>query len=201
VTGRRIRGAAMAAVLAGGALVGGDGWLAAKGALARVLIARATAAAVNDGGIHRPWPWADFHPVARIEVPRLGVVRPVLSGATGAVLAFGLGRVDGTADPGSAGLSVVGGHRDGDARFLGRLAVGDRLRVVTASGPSDWRVARTAVVRPDDARFDPGGGDRLWLVTCWPIEATLPGELRYVVEAVPGDPLPAALAEGYHRDP
>ena len=48
-----------------------------------------------DGEAHPPWRWADTSPIARLEVPRLGVRRVVLAGATGAVLAFGPGHIHG----------------------------------------------------------------------------------------------------------
>ena len=182
MTRTAIRNLAAALAIAGAAAVVGDAYLAAKGVLARTLIARATEATLVDGGDHRPWPWADFRPLALLEVPRLGVQRPILSGAGGAVLAFGLGHVDGTAAPGGTGLSVVGGHRDGDARFLVRLEPGDRVRVRTATGDSGWRVRGARVLQADAPVRDPGPGDRIWLVTCWPIDAVRPGPSRYVVE-------------------
>jgi sortase A len=98
------------------------------------------------------------------------------------VLAFGLGHVDGTAPPGGAGLSVVGGHRDGDARFLAGLEPGDVVRLRTAAGVSRWQVRGARVVQAGSTVPDPGPGDRMWLVTCWPIDAVRPGASRYVVE-------------------
>ncbi len=84
----------------GGALLGGQIYLRAKAALAAVLIDRAWEAHLADGREHRPWPWADLRPVARLEVPRLGVRRAILSGASGQSLAFGLAHVSGPGLPG-----------------------------------------------------------------------------------------------------
>lgn len=185
MTASLLRLAVVLLAASGCATVGGDAYLAAKGCLARVLIARATEATLADGRPRPPWSWADFHPVARVDVPRLRVSRPVLSGATGAVLAFGLGHVDGTARPGGRGLAVVGGHRDGDAAFLGELEVGDRVVVTDPDGTTTWTVHGRAVVEDGGPLVDPGPGNRLWLVTCWPIDGVRPSDERLVVEAVP----------------
>jgi len=67
----------------GGALLGEQAWLSVKASLAERLIEHAFAAHLEDGGVHRPWRWADTHPIARLEVPRLGVERIVLAGASG----------------------------------------------------------------------------------------------------------------------
>ena len=75
----------------------------------------------------RPWSWADMHPIARLTVPRLGIERPILSNASGSALAFGIGHIDGTAGPATAGNCVVAGHRDSWAAFLADLRVADAV--------------------------------------------------------------------------
>lgn len=180
-----LRVAVVVLALAGAGTLVRDGWWCAKGVVAGLLVDRATDAFLVDGEVHRPWSWADFHPVGRIDVEARGVSRPILSGATGAVLAFGLGHVDGTAPPGGPGLSVVGGHRDGYAAFLGDLVPGDLLTVRTARGATRWVVSGTRRVRDRRPVVDPGPGDRLWLVTCWPVDGVRRTDARYVVEAVP----------------
>jgi sortase (surface protein transpeptidase) len=92
-------------------LAGRSTWMGAKSLLAEHLIARAFSAHVRDGDAHVPWSWADVHPVASLEVPRLGIRRHVLTGASGSSLAFGIGHLDGTSPPNGNGNCVLVGHR------------------------------------------------------------------------------------------
>lgn len=162
--------------LGGVALLGREGALELKGAAANRCVESALAAHLADGAVHRPWPWADFHPVARLTAPRLGVARPVLAGATGETLAFGLGRVAG-------GLDVLAGHRDSWGRFLQDLRRGDELVLRDARAVVRYRVVRLLVLRTD-APADGGPStepDDLVLVTCHPFGSLLPGPERFVV--------------------
>ena len=181
---RRTRAALVAAVLLvpGSWLVARAAWVSAKGAVGEVLIHRALAATLDDGVARPPWSWADMHPVARLSVPRLAVERPVLSNATGSALAFGIGHVDGTAEPGAPGNCVLAGHRDSWASFLRDLRASDDVVVETPSGRAVYRVALTSVVSGDDGRvLRDDGRDRLTLVTCWPFSGWLHSPWRYVV--------------------
>lgn len=166
---------ALAAGAPGAALAGRAAYLEAKAGLASVLIARAFDAHVADGKAHRPWSWSDATPVARLEVPRLGVTRYVLSDASGRALAFGLGRIGGS--------STYAGHRDSWAKFLGDVRVGDGIRVTRYAESAVFRVKRVRVVRDDDATAVVSGDDRLSLVTCWPLDDDGSTSWRYVVEA------------------
>jgi len=195
---------ACVAVVSGAALVGRHLYLRTKAAAAAVLIDRAWTHALDDGQPHRPWPWADFTPIARIEVRRLGIDRPVLSDAGGRTMAFGLGHLIGSARPGGPGLSVVGGHRDTWAAFLADVQRGDSIVVRTLDGGRRYRVDATIVVDQHAARLpaatavavsaaapgiDPAtGADRLVLVTCWPFGSVRRGPLRYVVSCVAETP-------------
>jgi len=165
------------------------GWIHAKAALAQGLLQRAWAQTLADGEAHRPWPWADTEPVARLQAPSLGEDQIVLAGDSGRVLAFGPGWAPASAAPGSDGRSVISGHRDTHFAWLRKLTVNDRLRVVTRNGSRDYRVVDTTVVDSREQRIEVSqAGSELLLVTCWPFDAVAAGgPLRYVVTALPED--------------
>lgn len=178
----------VAAVLIGLGLwhVGSAAVIHAKAWLAQVLLERSWAATLAGAARVRPWPWADTWPVARLQAPDLGVDQIVLAGASGRTLAFGPGHLDGTAPPGSAGHSVLSGHRDTHFHFLERLGAGSDLRVQRPDGAwRQYRVTGTEVIDARRARLAPGDGTALLtLVTCYPFDAVRSGgPLRYVVFA------------------
>ncbi len=180
---------AFAASGSGAALLGHQAYMKVKAVVAERLIRRAWSAHLADGHEHRPWRWADVTPVARVTVPRLGVDRVVLSGATGQALAFGLGHVGGTTRPGAPGHVVIAGHRDTWASFLRELQPGDEVRVATRTGTRRWTVvARRVVAQDDTAVLDPVMGDRLSLMTCYPFDGVRRSPWRYVVTCEPGGP-------------
>jgi sortase A len=166
--------------------LGGGAWIYGKAWLAQILIARAWAEA-GIGDAVRPWPWADTRPVARLSVPELGIDQIVLAGASGRSLAFGPGHLDGTALPGTPGLSVVSGHRDTHFRFLEQLRAGTLVRIERSDGVwQDYRVTQSRVVNVEELRIaqTATGQPRLLLTTCYPFDAVAPGgPLRYVVLA------------------
>ena len=167
--------------------LGHAAYIAAKAELAQVLIGQAWQRTLAGERAVKPWPWADTWPVARLEAPDRDVELFVLAGANGRTIAFGPGHVFGTANPGEAGNSAIGGHRDTHLRFLKDVRYRDRLVVERPDG-------RRVTYRVDDARvvdksavgvLDQDGPDRLTLVTCYPFDALRAGgPQRYVVEAV-----------------
>lgn len=196
---RRLRpwclAAALALVAPGTVLVAREGYLSAKARLAAVLVESAWRATLADGRPHRPWRWADMHPVAKVRIPRLGVERPVLSNAAGSALAFGLGRIDGTA--------AVAGHRDSWGAFLEEIRVGDEVLVESLGGERRYRVTELDVVDRDRADvLPPDGGDELVLVTCWPFGGVVGGRWRYVVRcAGAGAPIERSSPAGLRTNP
>lgn len=164
------------------------GWIHAKAALARHLVTDAWTETLAGASAVRPWPWADTWPVARLRFASLNRDIPVLSGAGGSSLAFGPGHLDGTALPGRPGTSVIGGHRDTSFTFLGELKNGDPISVQRRDGKwLRYRVVQTAVA---DARLPwripdlEKGKSAITLVTCWPLDAIVPGgPMRYLVYA------------------
>jgi len=176
-------------VLAGLQQLAGAGLIKAKAWLAPVLIERAwDESLLNSGEPVKPWPWADTWPVARLRVPAEDVDLPVLAGDSGNALAFAPGHTLTSARLGSAGLAVIGGHRDTHFAFLRHLRPGVHLQLQLPDGSwRDYRVDNTAVAdtRIQSLRRD-GHREILLLVTCYPFDALLAnGPLRYVVAALP----------------
>ncbi len=179
---------AAAVLAAAGLWLAGDGlYIRAKAVLAQHLLSRAWAETRDGAARVKPWSWADTWPVARLRAPRLGIDQIVLAGGSGRTLAFGPGHVDGTAAPGTPGLSVIGGHRDTHFRFLEDLKPDDEVTIERADGGIQrYRVTGARIVDKDRARL-PVAPDRpvLVLSTCYPFDAIVPGgPLRYVVTAV-----------------
>jgi sortase A len=178
------------------ALAAHAAWMPAKAALAQHLLATSWSAARADGQPHRPWPWADTHPVARLHMPRLGVSQVVLAGDAGRMLAFGPGWAEASAAPGSdRGTTIISGHRDSHFGWLSDLRAGDTVELESAHGPRRYTVASTRVV---DSRTHGLGtdADGLVLVTCYPFDALAPGgPLRYVVSLDPTEKGNATYAE------
>ncbi|MCG8465016.1 MAG: class GN sortase [Xanthomonadales bacterium] len=192
------RGLRWAGLAVGLCMMFDGAWIQAKAQLAQFLIASAWASQVEQNtqaenrsaatalAISKPWPWADTWPVARLQFAQHDIDLFVLDGAHGSALAFGPGRLHGTADPGEAGVSVVGGHRDTHFRFLAEVAAGDRLSVTNQMGEvQEYQVFDMAVV---DSRVTPltahAQDDELILVTCYPFDALQAGgPMRYVVRA------------------
>jgi sortase A len=169
--------------LAGAALIKAKAWLAP------VLIETAWAQTLARGGEPvKPWSWADTWPVARLRAPAQEVELLVLAGDSGNALAFGPGHATASATLGSAGLAVIGGHRDTHFAFLRDLPVGALLRLELPDGR--WRSYAVESSRVVDASREllPTGlaEEVLLLVTCYPFDALQAnGPLRYVVRAIP----------------
>ena len=136
----------------------------------------------------RPWPWADTWPVARLEVPALGVDRLVLAGAHGSSLPFGPGHVDGSALPGDPGSVIIAGHQDTHFQFLRKIEPGVIVRLTSMWGREfEFEVIGGEIV---DARLHGisplVSGSELVLVTCQPTDGMpFRGPYRLIVTARP----------------
>lgn len=135
---------------------------------------------------HRPWPWADTAPIARLRARQGSVELIVLAGSSGRTLAFGPGHMSASVLPGEVGNSVIAGHRDTHFQFLKYLSLGDSLEVERPDG----RYYRYRVIDMDvvDSRRGSLTLDTdepmLSLVTCYPFDATdTGGPMRFVATA------------------
>lgn len=128
------------------------------------------------------WPWTESWteswpgtPVATTgKVPRLGLSAAVLRNAPG----------ESMLSPAAAGILQQ------DGAMPTELAVGDRIIVTTASGNSRaYRVAGPRVVDPHLAQNGSGApiGDAAG-GTCVPLDPSVAGPLRLIIEAITADP-------------
>jgi sortase A len=177
--------AALLLAFAAFALIGQGLAIHAKAALAQILLERAFTHASQTNAPVKPWSWADTWPVAKIEMDRLGLSAIVLKGGSGQALAFGPGHLESTPLPGEEGMAVIAAHRDTHFAALAGVRLGDEIRVTRSDGLTVWfRVMETEIVPWDANGLDPGMAGRwLALSTCWPLGASEPGPLRYVVKA------------------
>jgi sortase A len=138
--------------------------------------------------------------VARIEIPRIGVDKIVVSGVSVADLRRGPGHYPGTPLPGQPGNAAIAGHRTTyGAPFyrIDELAAGDDIVVTTLQGRFRYVVDGTAIVRPSqlevlDATPDP----TLTLTSCNPRYSArqrivVTARLAPEVAAAPVTPVPA----------
>lgn len=189
IAATRRRWLALLLVLLGLQQLGGAALIKAKAHLAPLLIEKAWAQTLAQGGEPvKPWSWADTWPVARLRAPAQDVERLVLSGDSGNALAFGPGHALASATLGSAGLAVIGGHRDTHFAFLRDLPIGALLQLELPDGRRrSYQVESTRIVDASRERLPTGLAEEvLLLVTCYPFVALQAnGPLRYVVRATP----------------
>ncbi len=181
-------------LLLGATQVAQGSWIHVKALVAQQLLQQAWLRGQQSGLIEKPWPWADTHPVARLQVPRLGIDQIVLEGNHGQALAFGPGLASESVMPGTEGVMLISGHRDTHFRFMRNLRVGDQVRVDSISGEHlAYRVTDTRVVNAHDLYLQSDNTHKLLLATCWPFNsAVLGGQWRFVVIAEPVLPVTVA---------
>jgi sortase A len=116
-------------------------------------------------------------PVARLQIPRIGLDVIVVEGIDASDLAKGPGHYPGTAPIGGQGATAIAGHSSGwGAPFMhvGRLHRGDLIVLRTAYRTFTYRVTSTEVVAPTAVQVLSGdphslSSHKLVLTTCWPL--------------------------------
>lgn len=179
-------------LLAGAALTARAAYLRLKAELAGILIRRAWNETIRTGNNHAPWPWADTHPIARLEIPRLHYDEIVLEGATPRTLAFGPARLQSGAAPGEPGNLVLAGHRTSWFRPLHEIEDGDKIQIEWldrqrgALRTRTYMVSRVRIVSPNDLDLlNPTPDDTLTLITCYPFGSSPTSPQRFIVRAEP----------------
>ncbi|MCT7942188.1 class GN sortase [Shewanella holmiensis] len=167
------------------------GYMQAKAHFAQYLIERAFIQTLVDNKPHKPWSWADTHPVAKMRFmnPKLKSVENdlyILAGMSGRTLAFGPGLFLGGAGAGEQGNTIIAGHRDSHFSRLKYLQLGDVIELQNTQGNlTQYRVTDLRVVHESQVEEMAKTEDsRLTLITCYPFESlSANANLRYIVEA------------------
>jgi sortase A len=111
-------------------------------------------------------------PVARIQIPAIGVDEIVIEGVSLDHLKKGPGHFPETPLPGQAGNAAIAGHRTTwGAPFhrVDELADGDEIVVETLQGEFRYEVSGIEIVKPHQVEvLDDFGDDRLTLTACHP---------------------------------
>ncbi|MGS0826467.1 class GN sortase [Shewanella sp. 0m-8] len=194
-------------LVAGAVLVIQGGYMQAKAHFAQFLIQQAWQKTLADQKPHKPWSWADTHPVAKLDFFPVTTHLSkdfvesgknnnlnnhdslyVLAGASGRNLAFGPAQMLSSASVNSQGNTVIAGHRDTHFARLNGIQVGQLIQLQNASGKSRiYRVATAQVTHESDLSvIEDNGQSILTLVTCYPFGVEFAGgPLRFVVKAEP----------------
>ena len=183
----KLRHAVTGGIFLAGLAFFADGlWIKGKAVVAQAMLDHAFLASAERGSPQKPWAWADIKPFARISAPRIGAENVVLDNVSGEALAFGPGHLPDSAKPGEAGAAVFSAHRDTHFKWLGDLRKDDVVVVETADGNRrQYRIRRAWVAKYDAPGIDRHAPERLLvLTTCWPLDATLRSDWRFIVEGV-----------------
>ena len=155
-----------------------------KAYVAQILLNIAWEKTLEDGAYHKPWPWADLHPVAEISFPKLKANFIVLNNDTGSALAFGPGANAQTIWQEDS-AQIISGHRDTHFSILQHVNIGDQILLTSKQGSYEYQVLSQEIVDASKTKIMPMGyADHLFLVTCYPFNAIQAnGNLRLFVVA------------------
>jgi sortase A len=127
-------------------------------------------------------------PIARLQIPRIGLDEIVLEGIDDDALNGGPGHYPGSPLPGGAGNSIISAHRDRHFRNLGGVEVGDTIVTESGATTTRWVVTKRQVVDKDRPVLFPTRTATLTLTTCWPIRyfGTAPDRLIITARPITG---------------
>lgn len=169
------------------------GWIQSKAIIAQQLLKHSwnkTLVDVNGDNKplhHKPWPWADTWPVAKLIVPQHDIEQIILAGDSGSSLAFGPGYSLAGAAPNTAGTTLISAHRDTHFQFLKDVKINDTIVLQSRDKTVSYRVYDLQIVDSKEHVIQDDLENRtLVLVTCFPFDAiSTGGSSRYLVFAEP----------------
>jgi len=168
------------------------GWIQGKAIIAQQLLNSSWNATLLDtvksaqkNAAHKPWPWADTWPVAKLIVPQQQIEQIILAGDSGSSLAFGPGYSLSGAAPNTPGTTVISGHRDTHFEFLSDVSIDDIIFLQTPGRTVRYQVYGMQVVDSKTYNVSVDIDEHtLVLATCYPFDAITPrGSLRYLIFA------------------
>jgi LPXTG-site transpeptidase (sortase) family protein len=96
--------------------------------------------------------YAHGDPIARLEIPSIGLDTIVVEGATPALMRKGPGHLPASATPGENGVAIITANRFGFGSFflrIDRLSKGDRITAYSALGTTTYQVDSVRRVSED----------------------------------------------------
>ena len=119
-----------------------------------------------------------------LSIPALGQTLPIIEGTRDSDLKKGVGHFAQSVQPGQSDNCVLSGHRDTVFSELGKLKVGDRFVVQTATGTYTYAIKRIRIVHANDRTvIVPTKHAVLTVTTCYPFEYVGSAPDRYVLVA------------------
>jgi len=142
------------------------------------------------------WLPVEGEPVAKIEIPSIGIKRTVVEGDGDAQLKRGMGHLASSPLPGQEGNAAVAGHRTTYGQPLhniDKVDPGDVICVQTVQGTFIYEVTGHEIVGPKDVRvLEDRGKNELTLIACHPKYSLAQRYILYAelvgqpTEALPG---------------
>lgn len=187
-------------------------YMVLKAHLAQYLLAQAWQTQSTDKKSHttkkdkdtnvKPWPWADFYPVAKLSFDGIDITQIVLSNDSGQALAFGPGmnQLLGADIENNKEVVVISAHKDTHFSLLKDLKLNDQITLTLKSGLEQTFTVNNMLVIDleteqlvitsqnmiEDRQYEKNQNNKLIkelvLVTCYPFSGmSNDTNLRYVV--------------------
>ena len=161
-------------------------YIPAKAILAQYLINDAWNDSIRSGETHKPWKWADMHPVMKLSTGKHNQELIILSGDKGNSLAFAPGHNVFSYMPNQGGTTVISAHRDTHFEFLQDVSITDIFELTDRNNKTtSYQVSDIKIIDATKQEIAiHSNQDELKLITCYPFDALIArGPLRYVVTA------------------
>ena len=161
-------------------------YIPAKAILAQYLINDAWNDSIRSGETHKPWNWADMHPVMKLSTDKHNQELIVLAGDKGNSLAFAPGHNVFSYMPNQGGTTVISAHRDTHFEFLQDVSITDIFELTDRNNKTtSYQVSDIKIIDATKQEIAiHSNQDELKLITCYPFDALIArGPLRYVVTA------------------
>ena len=160
-------------------------WIVSKAYAATFLINDAWQATLMNNKINKPWTWADTWPVGNLSIPSIDLNEIVLSGDSGASLAFGPGLSQAGAALDEDGIKLISAHRDTHFHKLQNISINDEILIKTSTSIRQYKVRDIRIVDSRAYSIDTDDTDyELVLATCYPFSSiSVGGSKRFIILA------------------
>lgn len=123
--------------------------------------------------------------VGLLTIPKIKAELAIVEGTNPDDLEKGVGHYKGSYFPGDAGQIVLSGHRDTVFRRLGKLKLGDSLKMQMPYGNFTYEITNTKIVKSDDTTIITLQHEKeeLIITTCYPFRYVGNAPKRYIIYA------------------